>query len=96
MNKYLDFCNRCMQGKLGYSKGFYIIDKVETPKNKEIADAEIELEQEKTINKAKKRKYNQSGGVSRGLKRNIKKILKIKKELKKENSKEKDLKRKGG
>ena len=73
MNKYLDFCNRCMQGKVGYSKGFYIIDKVETPKNKAIADAEIdisvvsptqaaveqaksELEQEKTINKAKKRK----------------------------------------
>ena len=76
MNKCLDFCNRCMQGKVGYSKGFFILDKVETPKNKEMEDAEIdisvvsptqaavkqaksELEQEKTINKARKRKYNQ-------------------------------------
>ena len=65
-----------MQGKVGYSKGFFILDKVETPKNKEMEDAEIdisvvsptqaavkqaksELEQEKTINKARKRKYNQ-------------------------------------
>ena len=26
MNKYLDFCNRCMQGKMDYHKKFYILD----------------------------------------------------------------------
>ena len=26
MNKYLDFCNRCMQGQTDYHKKFYILD----------------------------------------------------------------------
>ena len=26
MNKYLDFCNRCMQGQMDYHKKFYILD----------------------------------------------------------------------
>ena len=99
MNKYLDFCNRYMQGKVGYRKGFYILDKVETPINKQMADAVVdisvvtptqvaveqaksELEQEKTINKAKKRKYNQSGGSIKRVKKKDKKKSKIKKQKK--------------
>ena len=62
---------------------------VVSPTQAAVEQAKSELEQENTINKARKRKYIQSGGVSRGLKRKIKKILKKKLVRKK-------IKRKGG
>ena len=99
MNKYLDFCDKCIEGKVGYRKNVHMLDsnKLDPIKKSESMDvsgvrptqaaveqARSELKEEKGINRGKKRKYNQLGG------RNDKKKSKI-------NSKEKKkLVHKGG
>ena len=92
MNKYLDFCNRCMQGKMDYHKKFYILENDQNLENKNgegaktgidisvvsptqaaVEQARSEVKQEKTINKSKKRKYNQFGGDMSSIKNKSKK-----------------------
>ena len=103
MNKYLDFCNRCMQGKINFHKKFYNLDNdlklenktgegektsnvdisVVTPSQAAVEQARSEVKQEKAINRGKKRKYNQFGGVHHQSKANPGKrgkILKPKKQ----------------
>ena len=97
MNKYLDFCNRCMQGQTDYHKKFYIFDNdlklenktgegekasdidisVVSPTQAAVEQARSEVKQEKAINKGKKRKYNQFGGVHHQSKANLEKGGKI-------------------
>ena len=47
-----------------------------TPTQAAVEQAKSEIDQEKSINKAKKRKYNQSGGSVGRVKNKSKKILK--------------------
>ena len=69
MDTYLDFCKRCSQGKVEYSKDFYILsDKYSNNKDTEqstdilivnptqaaVDQAKSEVKNKKTINKVKK------------------------------------------
>ena len=79
MDTYLDFCKRCSEGKVGYSKDFYILsDKYADNKNTNqstdisivnptqaaVDQAKSEVKNQKTINRSTKGKYNQTGGKS--------------------------------
>ena len=105
MDTYIDFCKRSSQGKV--SKDFYILsDKYSNNKDTEqstdisivnptqaaVDQAKSEVKNQKTINRVKKRKYNQTGGKS-GMKsiRSKKKVV-VKKD-KKPRSSQKNKKR---
>ena len=92
MDKYLDFCNECIEGKVGYRKKFHILDSnksdpikksesmdvsVVSPTQTAVEQARSELKDEKGINRGKKRKYNQLVG------RNNKKSSRINSKYKK-------------
>ena len=77
MDKYLDFCNKCIEGKIGYKKFFYILDKPEpsgiskdidisvvSPTQAAVEQAKSELNLQNGINRPEKRKYDQIGGKS--------------------------------
>ena len=77
MDKYLDFCNKCIEGKIGYKKNFYILDKPEpsgiskdidisvvSPTQAAVEQAKSELNLQNGINRPEKRKYDQIGGKS--------------------------------
>ena len=101
MNNYLDFCKKCIRGEIPYQKKFYVLDNspnisnetkdknldvtVVTPTQQAVEQAKNEFRQELSINRAKKRKNDQTGG--RGdlnknkKKRSLRGIKKIKKKL---------------
>ena len=71
MDKYLEFCNKCIEGKVGYTKNFHILDSnksdpikksesmdvsVVSPTQAAVEQARSELKDEKGINRGKKRK----------------------------------------
>ena len=77
MDKYLDFFNKCIEGKVGHKKNFHILDSnksdlikksdsmdvsVVSPTQAAVEQARSELKDEKSINRGKKRKCNQVGG----------------------------------
>ena len=79
MDTYPDFCKKCSQGKVGYSKDFYILNdkysnnkgteqstdiSIVSPTQAAVDQAKSEVKNKKTINRVKKRKYNQTGGNS--------------------------------
>ena len=79
MDTYLDFCKRCSEGKIGYNKDFYVLSdnysnhkgreqstdiSIVNPTQAAVDQAKSEVKNEKTINRVKKMKYNQTGGNS--------------------------------
>ena len=91
MDKYLDFCNKCIEGKVGYRKNFHILDNnisdsikksdsmdvsVVSPSQAAVEQARSELREEKGINRGKKRKYNQLGGRNDKKRRKINSVKK--------------------
>ena len=104
MNNYLDFCKKCIRGEIPYQKKFYVLDNspnisnetkdknldvtVVTPTQQAVEQAKNEVRQELSINRAKKRKIDQTGG--RGdLNKNKKKKFKRNKENRKQITKRK-------
>ena len=97
---YLNFCKKCIRGEIPYQKKFYVLDKrydtsndsgdknldvtVVTPTQQAVEQAKNEVKHETNINRAKKRKFDQTGG--RGDVNNNKK-KKYKKEIRKGNKK---------
>ena len=84
MDKYLDFCNKCIQGKIGHKKNFYILDTIEpdrvkkevdvsmvSPTQAAVEQAKSKMNLQNDINRAEKRKYDQIGGKT-SVKKHIK------------------------
>ena len=81
MDKYLNFCRKCMVGKMEMSKNYYVLDSdEENEKNKKnknidvsiVSPTQAAIEQAKSevrdlmdINRGKKRKIYQIGGKDR-------------------------------
>ena len=81
MDKYLNFCKKCMEGKLEMSKNYYVLDSdEENEKNKKnknidvsiVSPTQAAVEQAKSevrdmmdINRGRKRKIYQIGGKDR-------------------------------
>ena len=75
---YLEFCKKCIRGEIPYQKKFYVLDKrydisndnrnknldvtVVTPTQQAVEQAKNEVIHETSINRAKKRKIDQTGG----------------------------------
>ena len=103
---YLEFCKKCIRGEIPYQKKFYVLDKrydisndnrnknldvtVVTPTQQAVEQAKNEVIHETSINRAKKRKIDQTGG--RG---DVNKKKKQRKYKRRENQKE-NIKRKKG
>ena len=98
---YLNFCKKCIRGVIPYQKKFYVLDKrydtsndsgdknldvtVVTSTQQAVEQAKNEVKHETNINRAKKRKFDQTGG--RGDVNNNKKRKYKKKEKRKGNKK---------
>ena len=101
MNNYLNFCKKCIRGEIPYQKKFYVLDNgynvsndnndkrldvtVVTPTQQAVEQAKNEVKHELTINSAKKRKIDQTGGrgdsikiKKKGVTKKIKKRNKVK------------------
>ena len=74
MDKYLDFSNKCIRGKILHRENFYILDKIEpsltkkevdvsmvSPTQAAVEQAKSEMNLQNGINRAEKRKYDQIG-----------------------------------
>ena len=100
MNNYLNFCKKCIRGEIPYQKKIYVLDNgynvsndikdkrldvtVVTPTQQAVEQAKNEVKHELTINSAKKRKIDQTGGRGDS--------IKIKKKIKKKRRHKKNLK----
>ena len=77
MDMYSDFCRKCIEGKVGYKKDFYILDStpkreenaskslevsIVTPTQAAVEQAKSEIKDQKPINRALEKKYLQTGG----------------------------------
>ena len=82
MNKYLKFCQKCMEGKMDLSKNYYVLDSDEefeknknnnsielstiSPTQAAVEQAKSEIREEMNINRGKNLKNYQIGGKDRG------------------------------
>ena len=106
MNKYLNFCKKCMEGKMELSKNYYVLDSdEENKKNKNHKKMDIsivsltqaavdqiksEVREEMDINRGKKRKNYQIGGKHRGKSKSRTSSVKKKKKITKKVRKKKN------
>ena len=97
MNNYLDFCKKCIRGEIPYQKKFYVLDNrydvsndikdknldvtVVTPTQQTVEQAKNKVKHELSINSAKTRKIDQTGGRGDAIK-NKKKIKKKREKIK--------------